>query len=59
MRVTPYVVSRLVQMFKNKDHLTHLLWEEENATLKINVVKKIVTDMIEEDTIIDSAQSVR
>ena len=27
--------------------------------MKIKVVKKIVTDMIEEETIIDSAQSVR
>lgn len=55
MRVTPQVVSRVVTMFKNNDHLSHLQWEEENADMKIKVVKKIVTEMIEEDTIIDSA----
>ena len=59
MRVTPQVVSRLVSAFKNKDHLSHLLWREENASMKVKVVKKIVSEMIEEESIIDSAQSVR
>ena len=59
MRVTPQVVSRLVSAFKNKDHLSDLLWREENASMKVKVVKKIVSEMIEEESIIDSAQSVR
>ena len=38
MRVTDQVVSKLVSAFKKEDHMTELLWREENADMKIKVV---------------------
>ena len=41
--------------FKEDSLLERLQFREENYNMKVKVVKKIVTDMIEEDSIIDSA----
>ena len=38
--------------------MDRLQFEEENYDMKVNVVKKIVNEMLEDDEIIDSAQSV-
>ena len=58
MRVTPFVVSRLVKEFKDHSLMERLKFKEENYSMKVKVVKKIVNEMLEEDQIIDSAQSV-
>ena len=49
MRVTPNVVSRLVSQFKNESLMRRLEYEEENYSMKVKVVKKIVNEMLEED----------
>ena len=55
MRVSPSVVSKLVTAFKEKRLMDRLQFEEENLDLKVNVVKNIVNEILEEDEIIDSA----
>ena len=55
MRVTPSVVSRLVKEFKDRSLMERLKFKEENYNMKVKVVEKIVTEMLEEDQIIDSA----
>ena len=49
MRVTPSVVSRLVSQFKNESLMRRLEFQEEDYSMKVKVVKKIVNDMLEED----------
>lgn len=58
MRVSSSVVSKLVTAFKEQSLMDRLQFEEENYDMKVNVVKKIVNEMLEDDEIIDSAQSV-
>jgi predicted transcriptional regulator len=58
MRVTPSVVSRLVCEFKDESLMSRLEWKEENYSMKVKMVKKIVNEMLEEDEMIDSAQTV-
>ena len=49
MRVTPSVVSRLVSQFKNESLMRRMEFQEEDFSMKVKVVKKIVNDMLEED----------
>ena len=49
MRVTPSVVSRLVSQFKNESLMRRIEFQEEDYSMKVKVVKKIVNDMLEED----------
>ena len=49
MRVSPNVVSRLVSQFKNESLMRRIEFQEEDYSMKVKVVKKIVNDILEED----------
>ena len=43
------MVSRLVKEFKDHSLMERLKFKEENYSMKVKVVKKIVNEMLEED----------
>ena len=58
MRVTPQVVSRIVMRFKKEKFLQEIEFKEQHADMKLKVVKAMVNKILEEDKIVDSAESV-
>ena len=57
-RVLPQTVSRYVVQFKKHNKMQHIMQQEEDAKLKLSVVKTMVECMLLEDQVIDSAESV-